>query len=138
MYADLQNNIVRCYLAPEELKGGRKVIHQITDAIRVHDKLLLILSKDSINSDWVATEIKRARRNEGEQKKQMLFPIRLMNYEELKKWELFDSDTGTNLAEEIRSYFIPDFSDWKNHDSYKKALDRLLRDLKAENPKTQE
>lgn len=61
-----------------------------------------------------------------------------MSFEELKKWELFDSDTGTDLAEEIRSYFIPDFSDWENHDSYKKALDRLLRDLKAENPKTQE
>jgi hypothetical protein len=29
-------------------------------------------------------------------------------------------------AEEVRSYFIPDFSNWKNHD----ALE-LLADLKA-------
>ncbi|MDX2453880.1 hypothetical protein [Desulfosarcina sp.] len=47
-------------------------------------------------------------------------------------WELFDADTGTDLAAEVRSYFIPDFSNWKDHDSYTKAFDRLLRDLKAE------
>jgi hypothetical protein len=26
---------------------------------------------------------------------------------------------------------IGDFTDWKDHDSYRKAFDRLLRDLKA-------
>jgi hypothetical protein len=26
----------------------------------------------------------------------------------------------------------PDFSNWKDHDAYKVAFDRLLRDLKAE------
>jgi len=33
---------------------------------------------------------------------------------------------------EIREFFIPDFSDWKNHDSYQKAFQRLLKDLKAD------
>jgi hypothetical protein len=28
-------------------------------------------------------------------------------------------------------YFIPDFPNWKDHDSYAKAFDRLVRDLKA-------
>jgi hypothetical protein len=32
----------------------------------------------------------------------------------------------------VRSYFIPDFSDWKNHDSFEKGFARLLRDLRAE------
>jgi hypothetical protein len=27
---------------------------------------------------------------------------------------------------------IPDFSQWKNHDPYRKAFDRLMRDLQAE------
>jgi hypothetical protein len=36
-------------------------------------------------------------------------------------------------AREIREYFIPDFSNWKDHDAYKSAFDRLLKDL---NPKT--
>jgi len=28
---------------------------------------------------------------------------------------------GENSAREIPEYFIPDFSDWKNHDEYQKA-----------------
>jgi hypothetical protein len=41
---------------------------------------------------------------------------------------------GGGSAREIREYFIPDFSDWKNHDNYQKAFQRLLSDLKAEGP----
>jgi hypothetical protein len=36
------------------------------------------------------------------------------------------------LPEEVRQYFIPDFSNWKNHDDFERAFDRLLRDLTAE------
>jgi len=39
--------------------------------------------------------------------------------------------TGKDSAQEIREYFIPDFSNWKDHDLYQKAFDRLMRDLKA-------
>lgn len=45
---------------------------------------------------------------------------------------MFDADTGIDSAREIREYFIPDFSNWTAHDSYSKAFDRLLRDLKAQ------
>ena len=38
---------------------------------------------------------------------------------------------GKDSAKEIREYFVPDFSNWKDHDA-QKALDRLLRDLKAD------
>ena len=62
MYADLQSEGVRCYFAREDLRGGEKVIRQITDAIRTHDKLLLVLSTKSIGSNWVATEIKKAKK----------------------------------------------------------------------------
>lgn len=31
----------------------------------------------------------------------------------------------------MREYFIPDFSNWKDYDAYRRALQRLLRDLKA-------
>jgi hypothetical protein len=50
-------------------------------------------------------------------------------YDELRDWECFDADTGKDSAREIREYFIPDFSDWKDHDSYQQAFERLLRDL---------
>jgi hypothetical protein len=29
-------------------------------------------------------------------------------------------------------FFIPDFSNWKDHDAFESAFARLLRDLKAE------
>jgi hypothetical protein len=32
------------------------------------------------------------------------------------------------IPPEIREYFVPDFSNWKSHDSYTKAFDRLVRD----------
>jgi hypothetical protein len=41
------------------------------------------------------------------------------------------SHAARHSAREIREYFIPDFSEWKEHDKYKKAFERLLGDLKA-------
>ena len=61
----------------------------------------------------------------------MLFPVRLVGFEALRDWECFDADTGKDSAREIREYFISDFSNWKDQDSYEQAFDRLLRDLKA-------
>jgi hypothetical protein len=55
----------------------------------------------------------------------------LMDYRELEIWEYLDPETGTNLAAAIREYFIPDFRDWKNHDSFEKAFAQLLEGLKA-------
>jgi hypothetical protein len=36
------------------------------------------------------------------------------------------------LAREIREYFIPDFSNWNDANSYQQAFQRLVKDLKAE------
>ena len=56
--------------------------------------------------------------------------MRLVSYEAMQSWEYIDSP-GKDLAEEIRQYFIPDFSRWKEHDSYQAAMGRLVSDLKA-------
>jgi hypothetical protein len=42
-----------------------------------------------------------------------------------------NTHTGKDSAREIREYFIPDFSNWKDHDSYQEAFQRLLSDLRA-------
>jgi len=125
LHADLQNRGVRCWFAPHDIRGGRKIHDQIEEAIRLHDKLLLILSDASMNSTWVKNEIANARAREDQQHRKMLFPITVVPFDRIKNWK-FDS------AREIREYFIPDFSNWRDHDSYQKAFDRLLRDLKAE------
>jgi hypothetical protein len=132
LYNDLQGKGVRCWFAPEDIAGGKKLYEQIDQAIRVHDKLLLVLSKHSIGSEWVMTEIRRTRKAELRDKRQKLFPIRLVDWDVLKDWECFDADTGKDLAVEVREYFIPDFSNWENQAAYQPAFDRLLHDLKAE------
>ena len=131
LYGDLQAKGVRCWFAPHDIQGGRKIHEQIDEAIRVYDKLLLILSDASMNSEWVGTEIANARAREVQQKRQTLFPISLVPFERIRTWKLFDADTGIDSAREIREYFVPDFSNWKDHDSYATGFERLLRDLKA-------
>ena len=78
------------------------------------------------------TEIRRTRAEEKRTGERKLFPLRLVDMEALKRWTCFDADAGKDLAVEVREYFIPDFTDWKHHDTYQTAFDRLLRDLKEE------
>jgi hypothetical protein len=66
--------------------------------------------------------------------RRVLFPISIVPFQAIKSWKNFDADIGKDSAREIREYFIPDFSNWKDHDAYSKAFERLLRDLKAEKP----
>jgi uncharacterized protein YjbI with pentapeptide repeats len=132
IHADLQAKGVRCWFAPDDMKGGRKIHEQIDEAIRLHDRLLVILSEHSMSSEWVKTEIAGARKREVKEGKRVLFPVRLVGFERLRDWECFDGDTGKDSAREIREYFIPDFSNWKDHDSYQTAFQRLVSDLKAE------
>jgi uncharacterized protein YjbI with pentapeptide repeats len=131
LYADLQAKGVRCWFAPHDIHGGQKIHEQIDEAIRLHDRLLLILSEHSMSSEWVKTELAKARKREVKEGKRVLFPVRLAPFEALRDWECFDSDTGKDSAREVREYFIPDFSNWKDHDSYQAGLVRLISDLKA-------
>src|SRR5258708_5171393 len=132
LYADLQNKGVRCWFAPHDVQGGKKLHEQIDEAIRRYERLLLILSPNCMSSKWVKTEIRNARKREVAEKKRVLFPVRLASYEALRGLKLFDADQGEDLATEIREYYIPDFSDWKNHDPYARELEKLLRDLRAD------
>jgi hypothetical protein len=77
------------------------------------------------------TEIAEARKREVRDQRRVLFPIRLASFETLRDRECFDADTGKDSAREIREYFIPDFSNWRNHDSYQEAFQRLIADLKS-------
>ena len=132
LYADLQNKGVRCWFAPHDVQGGKKLHEQIDEAIRRYERLLLILSPNSMSSKWVKTEIRNARKREVAEKKRVLFPVRLASYEALRDWTLFDADEGEDLATESREYYIPNFSEWKNHDLYAREFEKLLRDLRTD------
>jgi hypothetical protein len=129
LHADLQAKSVRCWFAPHDMHSGKKIHEQIDQAIHLQDRLLLILSPDSMKSQWVRTEVFKAHERELKENRRVLFPIRLCSVEALRDWMLFDADTGKDLAREIREYFIPDFSNWTDPGAYRKAFDRLLDDL---------
>ena len=127
LYADLQAKNVRCWFAPEDLKIGEKFRMRIDEAIRIHDKLLLVLSGSSVRSAWVEKEVETAFEKERRQdNKPVLFPIRLDD-------AVMKTDQAW-AADIRRTRHIGDFRTWKDHDAYQKAFARLLRDLKAEKP----
>ena len=124
LYTDLQSRGVRCWFAPEHLRIGDKLRVKIDESIKLHDKLLVILSKNSVESEWVEKEVETAMERERQQKRTILVPIRLDD-------EVMTIQSGW-AADIRRSRNIGDFRRWKSHDSYNKAFDRLMRDLKAE------
>jgi hypothetical protein len=128
----MRDEKLRVWFAPEEMKGGQKLGEQIERAIQLHDRLLLVLSESSMRSEWVMNEIQRARETEVREGRRKLFPITIVEFDKVKAWRRFDADTGRDLAKEVREYFIPDFSNWKEHDAFEKAFERLLRDLRDE------
>ena len=125
LYADLQAKNVRCWFAPEDIKIGDKFRMRIDEAIRIHDKLLLVLSESSVRSAWVEKEVETAFEKERRQdNKPVLFPIRL-DYAVMKTDQAWAADIR-------RTRHVGDFRTWRDHDAYQKAFARLLRDLKAE------
>lgn len=134
IYSQLCDENLRVWYAPEDIKGGEKIHEQILHAISAYDKLLLVLSEHSMSSEWVKTEIRKAKQTESRGGKRKLFPIRLVPFETISDWECFDADSGKDLGVEVREYFIPDFSSWKNQNSFQTAFTQLIRDLTAEEP----
>ncbi len=137
LHARMQQQHLRVWYAPEDMKGGQKSLSQIDEAIRVYDKLLLVLSEYSMESDWVKLEIRKTRKQERETGRTMLFPISVVSFAQLRAWECIDSDTGEDLAAEVRTYHIPDFSNWKAHDAFEANFKKLLSDLHASNKQQQ-
>ena len=128
LHADLQAKGVRCWFAPEDLKIGDKFQDRLEESIQSYDKLLLVLSENSLQSPWVEREVQAAFEREQRNNKLVLFPIRLDEavMETPRAW----------AADIRRTRHIGEFNRWRDHDSYKRALERLLRDLTAETAAT--
>lgn len=123
LHADLQGRGVRCWFAPEHMKTGDRIRQTLDRSIRIHDKLLLILSKHSIGSDWVEKEVETAFEEERKRITTVLFPLRI---------DSSVMDTDQAWASDIRNTrHIIDFRRWEDLEAYQNALDRLMRDLKS-------
>jgi hypothetical protein len=124
IHADLQNKGVRCWFAPHDMPIGAKIMDAIEAAIKLRDKVLLILSEGAIASDWVEGEVTRALDEERTRKNVVLFPVRIDDT------VMQTSEGWARLLRGQRN--IGDFTHWKEHDSYQKSLERLMRDLRIE------
>jgi TIR domain-containing protein/pentapeptide repeat protein len=124
LHADLQSKGVRCWFAPHDLPIGGKILDEIDAAIRLREKLLLVLSEHSIKSDWVEDEVTTAFEEERKRGQIVLFPVRLDD---------IVMETREGWAAKLRAgRHIGDFRHWKAHDIYQKTLERVLRDLEAD------
>jgi hypothetical protein len=116
IHADLQNSGVRCWFAPHDLRIGDKILDAIDAAIRLREKVVLILSEHSINSDWVEDEVTAGFEEERTRGQVVLFPVRL---------DEAVMNTKEAWAAKLRARNIGDFRKWKDHDSYKQSLARV-------------
>jgi uncharacterized protein YjbI with pentapeptide repeats len=127
LYKDLQHKGVRCWFARHDLRPGIPIVRGIEEAIHIHEKLLLVLSKEAVVSNWVQQEVEVAMYKEVTTGQETLFPIRLDN-------TVLESETL--WAKRLRQRHIGDFTNWQDDDAYKQAFTTLLQHLKADKSPT--
>ena len=121
LYSDLERRGIRCWFARDDLPIGNPILKNVHDAIRSRDKFILVLSRNSIDSNWVEKEVLTAFEEEDSRGQTVLFPVRLDD-EVLK--------TQKAWASHLRSRNIGDFRAWRNSQAYKRTFDRIIRELK--------
>ena len=134
----LRASNVSCWHYKADMRGGRDWRHQIDEAIKVHDKLLLVCSERAIYRPNVVREIIAAIRAGHETGRQKLFPIRLDDHI-LKPEMREEGDAKTRSGEwsqnwvyDVQKLHIPDFSGWETDPAtFDAAFQSLLADLRA-------
>jgi uncharacterized protein YjbI with pentapeptide repeats len=123
LHGDLQTEGVACWFAPEGLQIGEVLCIPMNESILLYDKLILILSEHSISNPRIEKDAEAGLEQERAHKRVILVPIRLDDAV---------LESGTKWALDIRSTReIGDFGEWRNDSSYRDALGRLVRDLRA-------
>lgn len=124
LHADLQAKGVRCWLAPHDLTPGEIIVRGIDEAIRLHDKVVLLLSEAAVMSNWVAYEVNLATTREAAEGRTVLYPLRLDD-------AVLTTSQGWAVALR-KGRHIGDFRQWTEYAAYQAVFERLLKDLKAE------
>ena len=68
---------MRVWFAPEDLKIGDRFPERIEESIHLYARVMIVLSKASIQSGWVQREVNAAWEREQREKRLVLFPIRI-------------------------------------------------------------
>lgn len=121
LHDDLVEIGVRCWLDANDLRAGDQIAEGIDKAIQVQDKLLLVLSKNSVRSEWIKWELRKARELESARGKTVLFPVRLDD-------SIFVAAKDPEFRR-LRNRLIVDFSAWTEKDAYSSAFKLLAQSL---------
>ncbi len=95
---------------------------QVDRAIRLNPTVILVLSENSVESDWVKSEARAARELAKELKRDVLCPIALDD-----SWE--KCDWPKRLKEEIMEYHILPFHEWKDEQAMQTLFGKLVKGL---------
>lgn len=132
---------VSCWHYSFDMQGGKPWRSQIHSAIKVHDKLVLVCSEYSVLRQNVVDEVIAAMERERESGSQKLFPIRVDDFI-LSEEMLCVTDAQVSAGKwredwvrYVRSYHIPDFSDWRDENRFSQQFSRFLRDLRNPDPR---
>ena len=112
---------IRYWRDIHDMKAGR-IERQIDHAIRQNPTVLLILSENSLNSDWVEHEVRTARSVEKEMQRDVLCPVALDEC-----WK--DSRWPKHVMEQVMEYNILDFSNWKDDIKFEGVFNKLIGGL---------
>ncbi|MCG8489298.1 MAG: toll/interleukin-1 receptor domain-containing protein [Candidatus Thiodiazotropha sp.] len=120
-YNDLQAAGVRCWFAPEDLGLGAKIRTTLHDAIESTSRFIVVLSENSIRSEWVEDEVERALEIERKINTVLLLPIRIDD-------SVMSCGAGwASSLQRIRN--IADFTRWPEPAHYNKSMERVLNEL---------
>jgi hypothetical protein len=112
---------IRYWRDIHDMKAGR-MEKQVDRAIRQNPTVLLVLSKNSLASDWVEHEVKEARKLEKDMDRDVLCPVALDD-----SWK--DSPWPKRVMEQIMEYNILDFSEWQDDRKFDEMFRRLIDGL---------
>ena len=124
LFEDLQAAGIRCWLATEKLKKRDRNHAIIDSAVKLHNKVILVLSENSINNDWAENECNLATEKERTNGIVTLVPLVLddaVKYTD-KPW----------VNKMRRSRYLYDFALWQDSVSYQENLSSLVAGLETE------
>jgi hypothetical protein len=118
------------WFAPRSMRGGQKLYDQLMREVDRRDRLVLVVSKAAIGSNWVLTELRRAVRLPAQKGSwRRVVPVLLIDDDQWRAWKLIDSDSGRDLALELRSGRSYSFAGAPSADTVASTVKALLGEL---------
>jgi hypothetical protein len=119
--SSLNEKGIRFWRDIHDMKAGR-IEAQIDRAISQNRTVLLVLSENSIKSDWVEHEVRTARGLEKNIGRDVLCPVALDDSWKSSPWP-------KRVMEQIMEYNILDFSEWKDDVKFEGMFRKLIDGL---------